>query len=385
MYHHDGRDYEVAASEAAARGRVKMEEIIHKGQADAAAVLEGIQSRVITDKVVRASHAQLVFNDDGERGLYLADGTRPVHDHAMGQLLDNVGVPKKFADHLAAEAGGEMWGKLLLAENVNKILSYRAKQRNLVRIEGEADGGTVKGWLSDKFRRLDSRPLVDAFVGACQTLGLVPIDGVMSDTKCRVRAVMPLVFEPVPNEIMIFGAEFGNSDYGDGGMVVNATVTRVWCTNLAVTEKCLRQVHLGRVLPDDIAFSDETYRADARATALAVADVTRSVVGPERVHRMLQAIRSAGEKEIKSMDGIDKLLGTALDKGERDRVKAIFEGPDVVNVPPGNTVYRLSNAVSWLAQGASFSADRKIELQQVAGNLLAHGTAAGRDGKVLEA
>lgn len=367
MFHHDQREYKVAASQAAKRGREKMEGIIQKGMATAEAVVGEIQSRIITDKVVRAPALRLEYDNEGERFLHVGAEPHKVHDHAYGQLLADTGVPKKYADYLGTEAGGDMWGKTLLADNVNAILYHRTKQRNLIRAEGET--GTVKGFLSDKFRRLDSRPLCDAFIGACRELNLLPIEGVATDTKCRVRAVLPYVFEPVDNEVMIFGAEFGNSDYGDGGLVVNLWTMRVWCTNLAVTEKGLRQVHLGGRLPDDLHLSDKTYRLDAEATASVVRDVTSTLIGPDRVNRMLASVKQASEEEIKGKDGIDKLLGRALDKSELASVKALHESPDVQNMPEGNTTWRLSNAVSWFAQAKGVTADRKLELQVLAGQV----------------
>lgn len=376
MFHHDDRGYEEAASAAAAKGRVKMEDIIHAGTANAEAVVASIMSRTITDRVARTDKVRLGYDEDGRALVQLYGTTLDqylLHPHGHGHVLDACGLPKKYADKVQQEAGKESWGRELVALNVNTVLAHRDKTRNLVRIEGGAadgSGGVVKGFLSDKFRRLDSRPLVDAFIGSCREVGLLPIDGVASDTKCRVRAVLPKVFEPTPNEVMLFGAEFGNSDYGDGGLVINMFTMRVWCTNLAVTEKCLRTVHLGAKLPDDLTLSARTYELDAKTTASAVRDITSDVIGPARVNRMLAAIRDADSRVIRSRDGIDALLARSLDKGEATQVKQIYESPDVTNLPAGETMWRLSNAVSWFAQGRNIGADRKMELQTVAGNLI---------------
>jgi hypothetical protein len=369
MFHHDEREYQVAKSQAAQRGREKLQGVIDKGRASAQAVIEQVQSRVITDRVVRTPAVELNYDDEGDRTLRVGGFSYELHEHAYRQVLENAGVTYKYVEHLTKEAGGELWGKKLAAQNVNEILSHREKQRNLVRGEGET--GLVKGFLSDRFRRLDSRPVADAFIVACQNLGMVPIEGVASDTKMRIRAVLPYVFEPIADEVMIFGAELGNSDYGDGGLVVNLWTMRIWCTNLAVAEKCLRQVHLGGRLPDNVRFSDETYRKDAETMALAVRDVTADAVGPDRVHKMLAAIEAAGEDEVKGTDGIDKILGRLLDKNELSTVKTIYESPDVVNLPAGETVWRLSNAVSWFAQGKSVTPDRKLALQELAGTMVA--------------
>lgn len=369
MFHHGEGDYNVAKSEAARRGREKLQDVIDRGRAGARAVIDDVQTRVISDRVAHATRVKLVYDNEGERLISVDGQHHAIHEHAYGQLLENAGFPNKYAEYLTKEAGGDLWGKTLAAENVNTVLSHRTKQRNLIR--GEGKDVVVKGFLSDRFRRLDSRPVADAFLGACVTLGMLPIEGVASDTKMRIRAVLPYVFEPIDGEVMIFGAELGNSDYGDGGLVVNLWTMRIWCTNLAVAEKCLRQVHLGGRLPDNVRFSDETYKADAETMALAVRDVTADAVGPDRVHRMLEAVKNADEKSVRGRDGIDKVLGRAgLDKNELNQIKTVFESPDVVNLPEGETVWRLSNAVSFFAQGKSVTPDRKLELQQLAGELV---------------
>lgn len=367
MYHHDGRDYNEAASEAAAKGRVKMEEIIHSGMANTKAVVERILAREIQDRIARVDQIN-VYSPDDKTWRVESDGAfaLQLHPHAFGQVVDNAGMPRKFVDEMVQQANGTRWGAELISHNLKEIFKHRPKQRNLIREEG----GVAKGFLSDKFRRIDSRPLLDAFMGAAGTAGLIPIDGIGTDTKSRVRAVLPKVFEPIANEVMIFGLEWGNSDYGDGGHVVNLWTMRTWCTNLAITTSFLRQVHLGKRLEDNIQYSDETYQLDTKANARALVDVVQHSIGPATINGMLTAIQSASQKEIVGRDGIDKLLKSALSKSELEKVSDIFDGPDVVNLPAGKSQLRLSNALSFFAQAEGISSDRKIELQHLAGKFL---------------
>lgn len=368
MFHHDNRDYQAAATEAAQKGRVKLEEIIHKGISAAQATIERIENRVITDQIARtASVLAVPVEEKGQPfALQLPDGTRRVvHPNAARQILSDAGVPMRYAEELAEQANGTPWGAELVAHNINTIFSHRNGQRNLLRSEGNQ----LMGFLSDKYRRIDSRPLLESFVGAAHGIGLVPVDGVASDTKVRVRALLPKVFEPVPNEVMAFGVEWGNSDYGDGGNVVNLFMLRVWCTNLAISTQFLRQIHLGKRLDDNIEYSQRTYELDTRANASAVADMVRTAIGPKSVNGVLDTIKNASEEELKSREGIEKKL-KALSKTDRERVLEAFDGPDVQNLPPGKTLWRLSNAASWIAQHADNGPDRKLELQKLAGDLI---------------
>lgn len=366
MIHHDRRDYNEAATEAARQGRQKMEQLIETGRANAGAVIEKVTNNVIQDAIVRTSRIS-VTDHDGAWGIVKPDSVdfKPLHPHAWQQVLSDSGVPKLFADKMEKEANGTAWGKELVAFNINTIFSHRKDQRNLVREEG----GKIKGWLSDKFRRLDSRPLLEAFAGACQENGLMPYEGYALETKVRLRAILPKVFEPVKNEVMVVGLEWGNSDYGDGGHVVNVFINRVFCTNLAIMDQALRQIHLGKRLNDDITYSEETYRKDTDANISALQDVVRGVIGPDKVHAWMDTISKSAEQTI----GKDiAVLLKDLDKAAVEKVVAAYESPDVVNLPAGNTRWRLSNAVSWIAQSKDISPEKKLEMQAVAGKLIPH-------------
>lgn len=368
VYHHDSRDYQEAASAAAAQGRVKMEEIIQKGLANARAVAERVAAGDLQDQIVKAPAVHVYSPDDKTwrfRGGDELTNEYTLHNHAFGQIVENAGMPKAFVDKMVAQANGTRWGANLITHNLREIFSHRPNQRNLIRSEG----GVVKGFLSDKFRRIDSRPLLDSFMAGCTAMGLVPIDGVGLDTKVRMRAVLPKVFEPVPNEVMIFGLEWGNSDFGDGGHVVNLWTMRVWCTNLAIANNVLKQIHLGKRLDENIEYSARTLELDTEANRSALKDAMRHTLGAGQVHKMLESIRTAGAKQIEGKNDIDKLLKAALNKSELEKVTDIFEGPDVQNVPEGKTRWRLSNAVSFFAQSEGVTAERKLELQQVAGRI----------------
>jgi hypothetical protein len=370
MIHHDRRDYNEAATEAAQAGRRKMEALIETGRVNAGAVIEKVTSNVIQDSIVRTK-AFKVHRATGGSGwagiLPMGNGDRSItlHNHAWQQVLSDAGIDKRFADKMEKEANGSDWGAELVKHNVDTIFSHRTDQRNLVR----ESGGVIKGWLSDKFRRLDSRPLLEAFAGACQENGLMPYEGYALETKVRLRAILPKVFEPVKNEVMVVGLEWGNSDYGDGGHVINVFVNRVFCTNLAIMDQALRQIHLGKRLNDDIIYSEETYRKDTEANISALQDVVRGVIGPAKVHAWMDTISQAAEQTVGK--DIANLLKD-LDKATVEKVIASYESPDVVNLPPGNTRWRLSNAVSWIAQSKDISPEKKLEMQAVAGKLIPH-------------
>jgi hypothetical protein len=59
----------------------------------------------------------------------------------------------------------------------------------------------VRGFLSDQYRRLDPRPIIEAFVTGVMKLGALPFKGYVSDTKVCIQAIVPDVFEAIPGII----------------------------------------------------------------------------------------------------------------------------------------------------------------------------------------
>ena len=377
MFHHDSRSYVVASGEAAKFGREKFEKIVEAGRASAEAVVHQVQSQVPLDRLVKASALSIKpFGSDGY--ALQIPGELPVrlHNHALGQIADKTGVPHRYLQWLTDQGRDKKgnrqseWGRELATENINRLLFHANGHRNLIRQVTAENGPEIRGVLSDSFRRLDSRPLLDAFIGACQRIGAVPVEGFALDTKVRMRAVLPYVFEPVPNEPMLFGIQWGNSDFGAGGHTLGLFNTRVTCTNLATMDEVLRQIHLGRKLTDDdMVYSEQTLSLDLKTNVSALGDVVENYLSPDRVNGYMESIRQAVAEKVDERD-VTRILKAKLGKDEMSKVLDHYAGNDVINLPPGNNTYRLSNAVSWFAQDRNVSRNRQLELQRIAGEIL---------------
>ena len=367
MVHHDQRPYEVAVSEAAKTFQRRLEEQIHGSVQRVTNVIEQIQNDVPNDAVVAGKLLKFapVWNDQ-HRGVDMItpDGQQlTLHDHAIQQIGNRANIKNLTTVVREMRERGE-WGAKLVAHMFNEIYSHLNGDRFLVR----AVRGEVRGFLSDAYRRLDARPLMEAFIHAVQRLGARPIDGFALQTKIKIRAILPYVMEPFPGELMAFGAELGDSDYGDGAVSVRGIVQRMWCTNTAVTEDVLNQVHLGRRLPDNVQFSEQTYQLDTKAFASAVNDVTARVLGAPAVNNYLGLVRTANEQKIEARD-ITAWVKKNLGKEEGEKTVAKFTSPDMELLPQGQTAWRWSNAISWLANETE-DEHRKVELQELAGTFL---------------
>jgi len=337
-----------------------MERKIATSRASAQHLFEHVNTCAPTDAIVKATAMNFVPQEKGVSIGYGND-TLSIHRHALGQLAAKASIPGAY---LAELVSGAEWQKALAANVLNEHFHKGQKDsRFLVRsIKNEA-----RGVLSDRFRRLDCRPLLDTFAKACQSVGAVPTDGHVTDTRIAIKALVPVVYEPFPGEVICYGAEWGNSDFGAAKHSVRAFVLRLWCLNGATMEDALSQVHLGKVLGDSIEFSKRTYDLDTRTSVSALDDVVRNILAPAKIEAMVAGIRQAHENKVE-WKNVKGSLARKLLKGELQAAEAAFESQDVVNLPPGNSTWRVSNAISWIAGTAE--GERKLELQRVAGEVL---------------
>lgn len=382
MLHHDARDYDVACAETKAWFTDKLRQQIEAGRHHAMGCLASIDSLQPKDSIRTgaelANQIHVVPQKDAPSVVVLgkdAAKASRVHRHARQQLAQRVGVPGRWIGDLCDK--GEGW-QAALAQHTLRELYERNLDRMLLRAVpvGTHPDNTnryeVRGVLSDKYRRLDSRVLFAAFATAAHEAGLVPINGIHSDVKASVRMVLPQVFEPVANQVCAYGMELRNSDYGAGGVAVSCFVHLPWCTNQATLKNELRKVHLGSKLPTDLRLTQQTYDLDAGAMASAIGDVTRDALSPDRLLQLNEATAQAAEKKISWADA-KKLVAGKLNKAETTKCEVLFEDTDDTAASgatgPGSK-WKLSNVLSWMANGDKVTGDRKLELQQLAGDLI---------------
>jgi hypothetical protein len=358
--HHSAQSYDEANSAAARYMRERMEEQFQRGRESAAQTIETVLTNVPDDALVRGQ--SLNFDANGRLRMIAGDSEWNLHSHALGQVAGRVDVPAQYVRKL--EQAEEPWRRDLLAHTLNEMYHNGDDRRYLVR----SLGGEARGFLSDSYRRLDSRPLLDAFCGATREVGAVLLKGTATEVRVALKVALPMVFEPVKDEIMGFGLEWSNSDYGKGKHAVSVFLWRIWCTNLCTCENSLAQVHLGRKLPDNLALSEETYRLDTETTVSALKDIVGQCLGPPKIKALCAAVKEAHEDEV-DWSAASRKLSSVLTKAEQKAVQDAFEGKDVQTLPPGKTKWRLSNAVSLLAGNAE-APERTLELERLAGQII---------------
>jgi len=344
-----------------------MEGIIATGQAKAVGGLENILKEYDLRRDYLLPSKAIEYDTDlvhNEVALTLPTSKKPsshrLTDYALGQLLAKIKMPRTFYDTLSQT--DEPWAMELLRENMRDLTDGLVKEKMLFRIVD----GRVKGILSNQYRRMDASPIFETFVKQGLKSGLVPFDGMNTDTRYHVKMLHPEVYEPITGEVVGFGLSITTSDYGAGALQMQMFLMRVWCTNLAIGEDVLRKIHIGKRFDDsDMALSNRTYELDTKAVASAVQDLVGTSFG-KRVDQTLAMIKKNAEKEIDPTTALKNLYNRrVLDKKQVEVAQNLYDNAGEELLPASSSMWRLSNTLSLMANG-KVDGDTSLRLQEAA-------------------
>lgn len=314
-------------------------------------------------------HAPVItFDGQGDRlSMNMPGGQFSLHDNAISQLADRMGVPQKYLRTLAS---GEAWSRQLAAHLLNEHSGWTQRTRVLVRTVGQQ----VRGVLSDSYRRLNSVEILTAFVQEAAGQGAVISDAYMNDTKVWAETILPqpLVIPTAKNgDVVIFaGARFSTSDYGDGAVDMRAFLLNGACLNGMVRESVMKQVHLGSKLPDNLALSQQTYELDTKTTVSAVKDLTKGLFSRDNLMQKAYEIQGASEMEVDLEREVKKLTkdGWLLKSEGQEVEKLLMKNDPEDGVQGGATLWKLTQAIT--AHARDLSPERSRELHELSGHLL---------------
>lgn len=317
----------------------------------------------------RNDHSPVItFNGDGDQlMLNMPEGEFSLHNNAVGQLADRMGVPTRYLKQLAA---GEPWQRSLAAQILNQHSDWTQRNRVLIR----AVGMQVRGVLSDSYRRLNSVQILTAFVEAAAGQGAVVSDAYMNDTKVWAETILPepIVIPTAKNgDVVIFaGARFSTSDYGDGAVDMRAFMLNGACLNGMVRESVMKQVHLGGRLPDNLSLSQRTYELDTRTTVSAVRDLTNGLFSADNIREKAYEIQGASEMEVDLEREIKKLTkdGGLLKAEGQEVEKLLMKNDPEDGVQGASTLWKLTQAIT--AHARTLTPERSRELHEISGHLL---------------
>jgi hypothetical protein len=289
-----------------------------------------------------------------------------LHDHALNQISYKLGVPQGYLKDLTR---GQDWQKTLS----QTIMQYHADNSSRDRVMLRTVEGELRGFVSDRYRRLDSMEIFMAFLMAAQSTGSVLVDAHAGETKGYLEVINPHITEfDTPfngRNYMALGARIRNSDFGDGALEVYLFGLMVKCMNGLVGQSMLKEFHLGGRIPDDIQISEDTYKKDTAAKAALVGDVMRQVYLPETTNKMISKIQGASATQIDIIKEVEKLPKLGLSQVETDAVGRVLMENDPNNGLFGSpTLWKLVQGLTAVARESK--PDRKRELEQIAGTMM---------------
>jgi hypothetical protein len=308
------------------------------------------------------------FNGATEKlTMNMPDGTFEMHDNAIAQIADRMGIPQRYLRQLA---GGKPWAVNLAATMLNEHSGWTQRSRVLVRTVGTQ----VRGILSDSYRRLNSVEILTAFVQEASAQGAVISDAYMNDTKVWAETILPqpLVVPTAKNgDVVIFaGARFSTSDYGDGAVDMRAFLLNGACLNGMVRESVMKQVHLGSKLPDNLQLSQQTYELDTKTTVSAVSDLTKGLFSRDNLMQKAYEIQGASEMEVDMAQELHRLTrdGGLLKQEGKEVEKILMRNSPEDGVQGAATLWKLTQAIT--AHARDLTPERSRELHEISGALL---------------
>ena len=291
------------------------------------------------------------------------------HPHAIKQVAEKLQIPTTYLTGLLYAS--DDWKKTLGYEIMNTHNGWLERNKVLVR----AVGTEVRAVLSDQYRRLDSEMIFGTHIEEIFANKGALSDGFMDDTRIMIESIRPKPIEihTTLNGIILvaFGTRLDSSDYGDGALNLRSFILNGSCLNGAVRQSVLRAVHLGAKLPDNIGLSQKTYELDSQATASAIRDLTKNLYSDANIQDRILEIQAASDAPIDPVGAIKQLFMTGkLFKGETDRIGEILMRNDPRQGVQGEaTLWKLAQGITAFANTEEVDTRRKLELQEVAGDL----------------
>ena len=139
--------------------------------------------------------------------------------------------------------------------------------------------------------------------------------------------------------------------------------------NGMVSESVLKQIHLGKRLPDNINFSDRTYKLETEATVSAVEDVLNDVLSLDRMKESVMKIKEASAKLIDTEKEIIKLSRFGILKEEQEMIgKVLVNGREEDGVEGKGSLWKLTQAMTSVAN--NLDARRRQDINEIAGKMI---------------
>ena len=284
------------------------------------------------------------------------------------QVTAWAGVPAKYYERMRTKAPE------LLETNVNHWFHEEPERRMLRCRVPSDDSGTLRAFLSDRYRRIDHEVILQGAVQGLEPLmadagGIEVRELAMDERRMSLKVSFPKVEGEVGvGDVVQSGVWISNSEIGQGSVSVMPFIYRLICLNgLTIPDGSIKRRHVGQKLElgESVRFSADTMDADDHAIALKVRDAVAAMATDGTFQQTLERMKEATHgpligNPVKAAEVLAKT--TILSGTERDGfMENLIRGQDYSR-------WGAVNAVTVMANNAKM--DRAQDLHEIGGSVL---------------
>jgi hypothetical protein len=318
--------------------------------------------------------AQLAMDESGKLRMGERTEALGLTNWSASQLATYTDIPKNYFDRIRAE------NPALLSRNVNHGLAKIAneagtKAKPESRMLRTIDGN-VRGFLSSRYRRLDSYDLLETVFPVMQSHQLTVESAELTERRLYIKATTArLQSEVKKGDVVQYGLVISTSDVGSGSVRVEPLIYRLVCSNGMIADTAMRKFHVGKDQGGDMVeelLSDSTKELTDRAFWAQVKDVVEGSMRPEVFNAQVDRLRAAAGEQITNFD-LPRVVELAMKatgvtgEGTRNSIVAALASG---NEGAGMTKYGLINAFTRAAQSKDVDYDQATDLERAGGAIL---------------
>ncbi len=289
-----------------------------------------------TESLEMTNTGEMTIDGDTRQELAIAD-------HAHTQIAARLDIPAKYYTRMRDQAPE------LLAANVNEWFHQKPERRMIRTLDG-----SMRAFLSDRYRRLDNYDLASAVLPVLKEMGegLKIVSTELTASRMYIKVINErLELEVKQGDVVQAGIVISNSEVGMGSLKVEPLIYRLICLNgMIAQDHSQKRYHVGRNAEEGESyelFRDETIKADDRAFFLKVQDTVRAAVDITKFSTIVERMRESTEQRIegnpvKSVELLTKSFGY---NGEESSgiLQHLIQGGDL-------SAYGLLNAITRTSQ-----------------------------------
>lgn len=261
---------------------------------------------------------------------------------ATGHLCGKLQVPSRYFNRLV-----DAHQNALAAENINVWLNDDKRKLMLREYDGH-----IRGVLSGSYSKYDAPEILETFKEVYGSDRFKLKGSYINEERLHLRLVENEIL-PIDGEDLFAGITLDSSDVGRSGLVVRFFIYKQVCTNGLVvaksSAKIFTQKHIGITHED---FKDSLVESllkfdEIKSDVVAMIEATHKIPMKDDLEEIAKQIKDATKL---SDNDVEEVINLAVNKYEA-------------------TTWGIINGITEVAQ--KFSLERRLELETLAGNMLA--------------